>query len=477
MTLVRSYKEDIASYPKMPLQVGRNGGTWPTPKYQFSLIACARWETQYIQEWILYHRAIGFDHIYLYCNDDDPVPFYRAVSPFTEGDRPFVTYLHFSFQGLQFQMYMHALRTFSHETAWLMFLDIDEFLCIKGLNQIAPFVSRFTDDVDAIYFNWCSFGNNGYAVRPAGDVLINYTRREAAATPFTKVLIRAQSVPYAQFFEWNVAPVMHDYTLLNPNLNVVNVLGEDLNFYYKDFPKLAWDFLDKDERARRLLDVGFVAHFNCKSDEDFRLRVERGLKGDYKAEAMWGQKTAQQIRDHHARTNAVHDDYLRRFWLDQLTRGRKLAVFPPETWTLLSEGRKATQSSTIHNRPLEEDAQAAVSGLLTGRPQNHTGLDTDPWWAVDLGDNYRVHEVRLFNRLDGVLDRMATFQIQSSIEKEPWTLRHAKLDAEIFGGVDGAPYVWCDREGFVARYIRLLLPGENRYLHLDQIQVFGEGPV
>lgn len=37
-----------------------------------ALAAIARWETQYAPEWLTYHRAIGFDHVYLTCNDDDP---------------------------------------------------------------------------------------------------------------------------------------------------------------------------------------------------------------------------------------------------------------------------------------------------------------------------------------------------------------------------------------------------------------------
>lgn len=105
------------------------------PSHQVSIVACARWETQAITEWLLYHRSIGFDHVYLYCNDDDPAELYAAVLPFLQGDAPFVTFRHYPFQGQQFHMYMHCLRAHKDESEWVMFLDVDEFLCIRGGQQ------------------------------------------------------------------------------------------------------------------------------------------------------------------------------------------------------------------------------------------------------------------------------------------------------------------------------------------------------
>ncbi|WP_408737068.1 galactose-binding domain-containing protein [Acetobacter fallax] len=67
----------------------------------------------------------------------------------------------------------------------------------------------------------------------------------------------------------------------------------------------------------------------------------------------------------------------------------------------------------MHNRSTDEDARALLSGKLTGRPQNHTALECTPWWSVDLGDIYQVHEIRLFNRMDGCFERMSNFAIFS----------------------------------------------------------------
>ena len=45
-----------------------------------------------IVEWLLYHRTIGFDHVYLYCNDDTPIALHNTVKRFTLGSNPFVTF-------------------------------------------------------------------------------------------------------------------------------------------------------------------------------------------------------------------------------------------------------------------------------------------------------------------------------------------------------------------------------------------------
>jgi hypothetical protein len=463
----------LVSYGKAPLAVAKNGGVWPDPDHRFVLAACARWESRYIVEWIIYHQSIGIDHIYLYCNDDQPDEMYRAVLPFVTGPNPFVTFVHYNFTGLQFQMYFHFLRNYSHQSRWLMFLDIDEFLCLRGTDDIEKFMTRFPEDTDAVYFNWSSFGHNGHLTRPNTDVLTTYTRRERTVTPFTKVFIKSSAVPYEEFFRWTEAPVMHDYTCLNSQLKVVNAIGDNVSNYYSDFPAAAWRYLLADEKYKTILNTAFVAHYNIKSDEDFVLRTRRGLKGDYASEKMWGEKDELAKKQHHKLTNEVEDLYLAEYWRNYVSRGRLLSVFPISKWTILSEGCFATQSSTAHSRSIELDAASLVSGKLTGKCQNHTQLESNPWWGIRLAKISRVHEIRLFNRLDGVRERMANFAVYSSSNGNDWSIQYVKRDDLCFGGADGSPFVWIDEDGFDALWLRIVVPGLEKYFHLDQVQIFG----
>lgn len=144
------------------------------PKYKSAIAACARWESDSILEWVTYHKSLGFDHIYLYCNDDDPLELYERLCPLIVGDSPFVTFIYYPFVGLQTAMYKHFLRTAAQDTEWFIFLDIDEFIALKQHPDIHAFIRDYGKDSDAVYLNWIFFGNNGHVTRPTGSVLAQY---------------------------------------------------------------------------------------------------------------------------------------------------------------------------------------------------------------------------------------------------------------------------------------------------------------
>jgi len=55
------YQQEISTFSETPIDHRKNGNY----KYKKSLVSCARWENQYIVEWVNYHKSIGFDHIYI----------------------------------------------------------------------------------------------------------------------------------------------------------------------------------------------------------------------------------------------------------------------------------------------------------------------------------------------------------------------------------------------------------------------------
>lgn len=89
----------------------------------------------------------------------------------------------------------------------------------------------------------------------------------------------------------------------------------------------------------------------------------------------------------------------------------------------------ATQISTVHAGTVEEDARRVLSGNLCGKCQNHTALEHNPWWEIDLESICLVHEMRLFNRLDGVPERVANFVLQGSLDNQEWFVMTRKMTA------------------------------------------------
>lgn len=465
--------QDLASFGKLPLAVAQNKGIWPRPSHQHVLVACARWETDSVVEWLGYHRSIGFDHVYLYCNDDDPSALYEAVMPFMQGSTPFVTFHHYRYQGEQLQMYRHFLRHYAHETKWLMFLDLDEFVCLPGSNDIASVSARFGADHDAIYLNWCGYGHSGHSKRPGNGILRNYTKREIGASPFTKILAKTGAVSYRLSYDNPLVAIHHDLFALGAPLRACNMLGESMEGYYENFPANAWAFLNADNRRVRLVETGYVAHFNIRSDQDFARRVERGCKGDFGAQVHWRERNADERKAYHADTNAVTDLYLSEYWKSLIGRGIETTLIPGSIWPLLSVGKRATQSSTLHDGSRDEDACRAVSGRLTGRPQHHTALGDNPWWMVDLGTLSHIHEIMIFNRLDGVMERLSSFKVEVSHDRFFWNTIIDRRNGPVFGGLDGTPFDWRDEAGVLGRFVRVTVPGTQVYLQTDQIEIYG----
>ena len=287
------------------------------PEHKFSLVASARWEDKDILEWLDYHRLIGVDHVYLYSNDDDASVLRNAIGPHGDGPRPFVTYRHWDpCRGRQAQMYSHFLMYHRHETEWLCFLDIDEFLVIKGHNDLSRFMAPLETRFDAVYFNWVIYGTNGRLRRRPGSVLTGLTRRNRGMDPHTKNFIRSSFAD-----PWKIWPQIHagarafwhfwdDYDL--GGLRACDVLGVPLLRYAQDFPVRANALIGRPGFQERAMQTAYVAHFQFKSEADFKRRAARGGNP---AQRNWLKLyKAGQHKTLRAENDEVPDDYLSTFW-------------------------------------------------------------------------------------------------------------------------------------------------------------------
>ncbi|HQT66031.1 MAG TPA: discoidin domain-containing protein, partial [Acetobacteraceae bacterium] len=450
--------------------------------YRFgaSVVACARWEEHYIVEWLNYYRAIGFDHIYLYCNDDDPLKLFEAVLPFTSGPDPFVTFHFFPLQGQQHLMYLHFLKNYKNETEWMTFLDIDEFLRLPSQIKIKNFLQEFPGNPDSIYFNWCFFGNNGHNTRPSGSVLLNYTKRfNGFYNRMTKHITRSAVIDPNLIHRGSSTDFWHYWHGISTfsSLQVVNVLGDDMHGYYDD-PDKTDAYLATDGRLEAMLARGIVNHYVYKSREDFLIRARRGTQSVFAQQAWYEQAYhSGQVDDVMRRLNQVDDFTLSDFWHRYLARASKTNIFSIPEGQLLSLKKHATQSSiSEHSRfqNVEDDASGAVDGLIDGDYSFHTGTELNPWWMVDLGRACDISEIVIYNRVDH--RNLAARCIQIKVEVRgivgDWVEIFRKDDDRIFGGADGDPLHIRLNHGVTGQWVKITLLSVG-CLHFDQIQVFG----
>ena len=445
------------------------------PKHTVSIMADARGETAYITEWLLYHQTIGFDHVYLYCNDEDPTDLYTQVLPFCRGDAPFVTFHHFPFPGQQFHMMMHALRHHKDASHWVAFLDVDEFLVLHGLDGIQDYLRRCPANWDSINFNRSVFGNNGYIDRPPGSVLTTYTRRENRLHPASKTITRSAKIDLARIT--GILSFWHGWgNVFGPAFHAVNAAGVPMDVVTGDDGGATYvQFAETEGRIRR---IGYVNHYAFKSARDFERRMQRGMLGDFDTHVM-GRHTPDASRAEATlqALNAVEDTYLAYFWRHRLRLDRAQQIVPPPQLPNIARGKWADQSSISEwsrGATTADDAAGAINGQITGGAQCHTSLETDPWWMVDFGELHLIYEIRIFNRVDHPLvrDRLGSFRVDRADADGLWVPLHTHDGSHSVGGADGAPLILRLANPQVGVRLRLVALGHT-YLHLDQVEVHG----
>jgi len=435
------------------------------------VVTPCRWEVNNVVEFCLYYRAIGFDHVYIYCNDDKPWDTYGALIPLIEVAEPFVTFVHFGIQGQQRQMLLHWLRNFRRQARHVAFLDADEFLCLPRRHNIVKFLAEFTKPWDVLYFNWSSFGPDEHKRRPEGSVLLNYTKREEELHTFTKVLVKT-SIFSPEWLSGNPSDVIwHGKSALYSRHVCRNVLGDDMSTYYDG--ENAKTYLERPDVQRAIREVAVVNHYAIKSEEDCVRRAERGALADFSGQTAWKTMwTSGGFTALAAKMNAVEDVELRNFWMGRLASGAIWTVASRPAGTNVALNRPATQSSISPwslGQTEEVDAGCAVNGIITGRHQFHTANDAHAWWRVDLGSVVAIDTIRLFNRLDSGLDRARGLRVEVSLDGVNWDFLTRTPAEQDFGGADGQPFVW--QGSCRTRFV--MLSTSHNFLHLDQVEIYG----
>lgn len=111
----------------------------------------------------------------------------------------------------------------------------------------------------------------------------------------------------------------------------------------------------------------------------------------------------------------------------------------------------------------------AVDGKIQNQSRPaHTLRDRNPWWEVDLGANYNISQINIFNITDE-RNKYRTHGLYILVSKTPFTNNS--------GGQLFADNVFPDTEGnykgnVTGRYVRLYL-AKNEYLNISEVQVMG----
>ena len=120
----------------------------------------------------------------------------------------------------------------------------------------------------------------------------------------------------------------------------------------------------------------------------------------------------------------------------------------------------------------ETDAAGGCDGVKHGGWAFHTDIEEDPWWQVDLGESLALDRVAIWNRCDGAAARSNRLTLLLSDDGETWRTIYTHDGTTFYGFTDNKPLTVA-LEGRQGRFARVQLSG-MQFLHLDEVEVFGE---
>lgn len=201
-------------------------------------------EHDYLEEWLEYNIKLGFDHIYLFDNDDIK----PHVLPAKFKGKVTLSPLYGKM--LQIFCYNRFLKNYREKHKWVAFLDADEFIVLRKHSTIKELVREHGKDT-ALALNWVLFGSCGLDKQEDKPVLERFTMRQHGVNQHVKVITRVSGM--------SCMSSPHHGKLLHGNTRDCKGRIVDGPYHH-----------DGDD------DIACIHHYFTKSKEEFVRKCQRG---------------------------------------------------------------------------------------------------------------------------------------------------------------------------------------------------------
>jgi len=127
--------------------------------------------------------------------------------------------------------------------------------------------------------------------------------------------------------------------------------------------------------------------------------------------------------------------------------------------------RPTEQSSTVWGGSSDKAVDGNTDGYYVNNSVTHTRYSVNPWWKVDLEEEYNIAYIQVFNRQDACcLHRLANFFVEIIKDgRTVWSYTHTE-GASLFTHIDVTLPVLGDQ-------VKVSLYGKKQYLSLAEVQV------
>ena len=142
----------------------------------------------YIDEWVDYNLALGFEKIYIYDNSDE----FELKNWETKRNSTQVAVVHMPGENKQMKAYAQCgaaiKKNQSHE--WMAFIDLDEFIVLKKHTHILDLLNDVDIEAGGLALNWQMFGFNNQMKYTPVPVTKRFQIREVETNIHVKTIVR-----------------------------------------------------------------------------------------------------------------------------------------------------------------------------------------------------------------------------------------------------------------------------------------------
>lgn len=209
---------------------------------KLAAVMIAKNESEYISEWMAYHKTIGVERVYIYDNDSDD-DMKDHLQPYI--DEGFVVYHQIHGNKMQGIAYTDALHRYGKECKYMAFIDGDEFIAtVKKGDKVIDVLDEFFQKhptAGGLAINWAMFGSSHYEEKPDGLMSEKFIWRAEIGKPGTqmiKTILRPECTlmwhhPHYAIYRlgWNAQNYQGEIVPLNEN-RLEKYEGLQINHYF-----------------------------------------------------------------------------------------------------------------------------------------------------------------------------------------------------------------------------------------------------
>ena len=229
-------------------------------KCKYAVCLCIKDESEYLDEWIKHHLALGFEHVFIYDNNSKiPVKTYIegknyqdkiTIIPWDLTDDP------------QNKAYQHFVKIYRNKVEWCSFLDIDEFFTPQEKNitidkLIADYIDKYGDSLGAVHFAWKVYNADGQ---------LTWDHTKGVKERFHKIVPNQDPSGGKYICRLRCVKLPHIHHLyLNDGYKYIDEKGKDITY-----------LINTKKASTHSTDIVSINHYYTKSLEEWCNKINRG---------------------------------------------------------------------------------------------------------------------------------------------------------------------------------------------------------